>query len=418
MKSLIILRGLVKSDKKNWVKSQGLETFFLDYDYHTMLYSTPELILKSNTDKHDYLGRIKTKSAYESFLSAVNSRMESGCLVVLDIGMEKSTIYKTLAKIYGYTVFYKVFPIPQDYIGNPKKYSNPLYKTKTRDELLEEVNRFLNQQFEESTSIDTYEDLEKYWKNHYKYQTIDIDSKEDLFVFSDIHGNYDLLMSTLTLHNIPITSYKVFLGDYIDGEKIPGGSRKMIEFIFSHGGYSTFIEGNHERRLRKYLYYLSTRGSSGEKNETLRNIIYNSLPKDWLSTVGKEFDPLTDKEAGEWLGKLNSDLVLFKVIRYNGNKFIFSHGGLRCLDQISPKYIGNLLYGNRDIDQYDREFSRGVWPNTGIWSIHGHCKYPGENPQILKYDGVMNLDPQIERDVDAPEIIYINLKNNKPCIVR
>ena len=31
MKTLIILKGLAKSEKLEWVKSQGLENFFLDY---------------------------------------------------------------------------------------------------------------------------------------------------------------------------------------------------------------------------------------------------------------------------------------------------------------------------------------------------------------------------------------------------
>lgn len=56
---------------------------------------------------------------------------------------------------------------------------------------------------------------------------------------------------------------------------------------------------------------------------------------------------------------------------------------------------------------------------TGMWSIHGHCKYPGEKPEILKYEGVLNLDPHTDRGTGKPEqIIYINLKNKKPCIVQ
>lgn len=412
MKSLIILKGLVKSDKKNWVIQQGLDTFFLDYEYHQTLYSTPELI-KSSTGKWDYLGRIKTKQAYESFIEAVNSRMENGCLVVIDPGIEKTTIYETMATVYGYEVFYKVFPVPQDFLGNPKKYSNPLYRTKKREDLEEELKKFMNSQFQGKNIIEDYNDIINYWED--KNITLDIPDKEDVFIFSDIHGNYDLLKSILD--PLPVLSYKFFLGDYIDGETIPGGSKKMIEYIFSHkGGYNYYIEGNHEKRLRKYLYCLTKKDS---ESDTLKSILYKSLPEDWLTTVANEFSGLTEKEAKAWLRELNRVLNLYIMIRYQGNEFILTHGGLRCLEQLSPKYIGNVLYGNRDMDEYDKLFSRDVWKKTGIWSIHGHCKYPGTKPEILKYEGVLNLDPHIDRGTGKPEqIIYINLKNKKPCIVQ
>ena len=32
MKTLIVIKGLVKKQKRDWVKKQGLEKFFLDYD--------------------------------------------------------------------------------------------------------------------------------------------------------------------------------------------------------------------------------------------------------------------------------------------------------------------------------------------------------------------------------------------------
>ena len=410
MKTLIILKGLVKSDKKNWVTQQGLETFFLDYDYHTSLYSTPELI-KSSSGKWDYLVRVKTKPAFASFLSAVNSRMENGCLVVLDIGMEKASTYEQMAMIYGYDVYYKVFPVPQDYLGNPKKYSNPLYRTKRREELEEELRRFMNFQTSEKTLIEDYKDIENKFSSGGYVLDIPDDNNEDIYVFSDIHGNYDLLQKALS--EIPVLSTKIFLGDYIDGETVPGGSKKMIDYVFNHNDY--FIEGNHERRLRKYLYCVMKKNSP---EDTLRKILYNSLPEDWLQTVAIEFQGLSEKEAREYLRKLNWKLHLSIILNYRGRKYILTHGGLRCLEQLTPKYIGNVLYGNRDMDEYDRVFSRDVWKKTGIWSIHAHCKYPGENPQILKYDGVINLDPRIERGIDPPEIIYINLKDNQLCIVQ
>ena len=50
MKTLIILKGLAKSEKLEWVKSQGLENFFLDYSIFKRLYSMPELDRDKTTD--------------------------------------------------------------------------------------------------------------------------------------------------------------------------------------------------------------------------------------------------------------------------------------------------------------------------------------------------------------------------------
>lgn len=406
MKSLIILKGLVKSEKKKWVSEQGLDTFFLDYEYHQTLYSTPEII-KSSTGRWDYLGRIKTKPAHDSFLRALNSRMENGCLVIVDLGMEKASICEAMAKIYGYSVFYKVFPVPQDYLGNPRKYSNPMYRVKKREELEDELKRFMNFQTTGKHLIETYKDVEDYWNPSY----LEIPNNEDVYVFSDIHGNYDLLKGVYD--SLPVDSYKIFLGDYIDGETIPGGSKDMIDFVCSEVSYNVrFIEGNHERRLRKYLYTLM------KKDDTLSDILLKSLPEDWLNTVAVEFSMLSSKEARQLLDAMNRILRQFILVKYNERQYIITHGGLKCLEQISPKYIGNITYGNRDIDEQDKAFSRDIWKKSGTWSVHGHCKYPDPNPEILKYEGVINLDPRIERGIDNPEILYINLKDNKLCIVQ
>ena len=45
MKSLIILKGVAKTEKLRWVEREGLKNFFLDIDVLKKLYSSPELLV-------------------------------------------------------------------------------------------------------------------------------------------------------------------------------------------------------------------------------------------------------------------------------------------------------------------------------------------------------------------------------------
>ena len=44
MRSLIVIKGLVKSSKLKWVKKNKLENYFLDIDVIRKMYCMPELI--------------------------------------------------------------------------------------------------------------------------------------------------------------------------------------------------------------------------------------------------------------------------------------------------------------------------------------------------------------------------------------
>ena len=74
MKSLVILKGLVKEDKLGWVKEQGLENFFLDVDVIRRLYSTPELI----GPNEGILGRSYSTLVHRKFMEILCTRLGKG----------------------------------------------------------------------------------------------------------------------------------------------------------------------------------------------------------------------------------------------------------------------------------------------------------------------------------------------------
>ena len=404
MKSLIILKGLAKLKKLRWVEKEGLQNFFLDLDTLKKLYSKPEL----TTPFKGILCNSYGDTVYSEFRKLLIMKLGRGNLVVLDPEDENLESIEKLAFIFGYTVFYVVQEIPQDYITKPKQYKLPYYTTKRKEELKKEVSNFMNLQFKDKLVIKTYKDVENYWEKTCKaegnYIKLSKKSKPVLHV-SDIHSNYKLYKK---LPKAKKFSYRIFHGDYIDGPEI-GGSRKMIDTILNSNNKNTiWLEGNHELRLRKHLGLIML--GTGNKNKEVRDILYRSIPEDYINSTFKEFSDITPNQAREYLRGLNENLKLFTIIENNGVVYICTHSGLRYIEQISPKYIGSIIYGSRDMNRVDRDFSNHT-KNTKYWSVHAHCKYH-EEWRVHKYRNVVNLDPR-----NNEEIIYAeqNKNNWKVC---
>ena len=130
------------------------------------------------------------------------------------------------------------------------------------------------------------------------------------------------------------------------------------------------------------------------------------LPEGFLTTTALEFDSLPVKECKRWLQELNQKLKTHIVVCRGKDSYVCTHAGLKMIEQISPKHIGIVVYGNRDMDRYDKEFSYRN-KETGILSIHAHCKYPsGWN--TTKYDRVVNIDPE-----DESKVVVFNNSYNK-----
>ena len=97
---------------------------------------------------------------------------------------------------------------------------------------------------------------------------------------------------------------------------------------------------------------------------------------------------------------------MFSIIKSQTSTYYCTHGGIRFLEQLSPKFIGNIMYGSRDINRHDKDFADRNKRKT-IYSVHAHCKYPDKwEPQ--RYSTVINIDPH-----DENEIIYAEQQYNK-----
>lgn len=396
MKTLIILKGLVKKRKLDWVKEQGLDLFFIDYNIIRNLYSAPELL----TSDKGVLNFSFSDIVYKRFIEIVCFRMSKGCLIVLDIENLSYNTIEGLAVIFGYNVFWVIDEVPKDYLRNAKDYVDSLYPIKSKLELKKDILNYNNSidRLNPDRVITKYSQVVDFWnKRTVDVNTTYLNTKSTTIHVSDIHSNYNIYKSI----NVDNYSLCIFYGDYIDGP-VKGGSRKMLDDVLSDRRSNiVWLEGNHESRLRKYLgaKYMRSIGK-----DTLADTLLTGIPEEFFTTTALEFSDIKSENILDYLRLLNNKLELFHILKTPKNTFVCTHSGFRYIDQISPKYIGNVVYGTRNIDKIDKTFSDNR-RKKNLWSIHAHCKYPLAW-KVDKYSHVLNIDP-----IDEYEVVILTLKN-------
>jgi predicted kinase/predicted MPP superfamily phosphohydrolase len=401
MRSLIILKGLVKDEKLNWVKNEKLENYFIDIDLIRKVYAIPELLYPGR----EILNKSFSDLVYRRFIEIICTKMSKGGLIVVDTENEANNFLETIALIFGYTIFYVVQDIPKDYTTEGKKYTKSYYQTKRKPELEHDILNYTNFPIKEDTIIKSYNDVLEYWKKKRKFYTPNADSK--ILHVSDLHSNFKLFKKLPKFSSYDLV---IFYGDYIDGPE-KDGSRKITDHIIKDKKEKfIWLEGNHELRLRKYLGYLMLK--DGNTKKELKEYLLRTLPEDFLNITAKEYNDLDNNQARVYLEKLNKKLNMSISLTLNKNKFICTHAGIKYIDQIDPRYIGSLVYGSRDMNRFDKEFTE-VNKNNNIWSVHAHCQYP-DSWEVFRFPKVVNLDPPTEN-----EIVYAeqDKKGWKVCVI-
>jgi predicted kinase/predicted phosphodiesterase len=402
MKTLIILRGIDTCSpiRKEWIEKQGIEKYIVSIDSVKKMYGAIE-----DTEKlGPKITRMDNREISYKFLEMVDNKMRKGCLVVVDAENLKNKDLKKLeafADVYNYKIFQKIFPIShKDILEWKNRLSNPMnnypYLPESSEELMNKIqgyfNIFMNSPRSGYPEIEDMKDLEKYFEEEEKNKNYKITIPEDYKIthIGDIHGAYELI------EDIKIKSEKeiiVFHGDYIDRGD---GSRKVLEKVIklkrNYPNQVYLIEGNHEMHLRRYCGLKKYTKLSEEG-------FFKNLCADFTRTTQKEFEMESSDKMISILRDLNTYLQEYLIIKRGPQTFICTHGGLRNVSQLWYYLVGNLTYGNRDIENYDKSFSSKVYKKNykNIYSIHGHCKYP--KYCVHKYPGVVNLDADVDNMV-------------------
>ena len=405
MRSLIILKGLAKTKKLEWVRKEGLEPFLIDIEHLRRLYYRPEFRI----DSKEFLSRSFDDTIYKIFIQVICSHLGTGCLTVIDMEDESTTIVEDLALIYGYTIFYYIDKPPVDYVKKNRRYGGHLYSPISRDVLRKKLLEFNRTTYPDKNIISSYQEVELYWRE--RENRIAVREDEPVLHISDLHSHYRILNDRIpSPEDFPLT---VFMGDYIDGPET-NGSRKLMTQILNYEGEDNiiFLEGNHELRLRKFFgyQYLKSKGK-----RIASEVLLGEISNDFLTKTSKEFDDICGSiEPRNWLIKMNEKLLEY-VIYYRGcDKYVCTHAGLKSLDQLSPKFIGNVIYSSRNSERTDETFSLR-YADSNIYSFHGHCSYPS-GLIFCKYPGVVNIDAEDEFSVNY----FINNPKNKfnVCVLK
>ena len=384
MRSLIILKGLVKKDKKSWIRKEGLENFTLDIENIKTLFYRPDY----KGGGRDYLIRSYDDQVYKIFIQSLCSRLSTGMLVVIDPESEPLGSIEDLATIYGYTVFYHVESIPAGYVGKNRKYVNPRYITPSKETLEKEVGEFNRIDWSDKNLINSYEDVEIWWRKYNKPKILN--PKDEVLFISDLHSHWNIFKN----HIPSSTGLTVLLGDYIDGPE-KGGSRKLVDHLLECPKKNMmWLEGNHELRLRKYLgwSYLKSKGK-----KVVSEILEGELNPEFMTSTALEFGDIKGDDALEYVKAINEKLLEYLIFDRGNETFICSHAGLRWVEQLCPKFIGNVIYSGKNVERVDQQFSN-QYKDNNLWSIHGHCKYT--DMKFRKYPNILNLDTENERMVN------------------
>lgn len=183
------------------------------------------------------------------------------------------------------------------------------------------------------------------------------------FVFSDVHGEYDALMSSLTEAGFSINDPNHILiscGDNFDR----GPRSKELYSYFSQlkrQGRFIGVKGNHDAMFLEYL----EKGMDGEF--VLFNILHNGLGETLRSFLGLADGNMNVNSLSEMRYKLDSvkSFVKSLPLYYETKHFIFCHAG------INPQMIP-WQNTSEDYMLWDVQDSHLACPNTNKFVVIGH----------------------------------------------
>ena len=198
--------------------------------------------------------------------------------------------------------------------------------------------------------------------------------KGDVYVFGDIHGNYEALDNFFKEHPISNENTYIFVGDYLD-RGTEKGIVDMYEFLKEHINDENFyfLEGNHEQWLRFWTedLFIKYRGFKDTKKVLEEN-------------------GFTKEETKEILNNM-SDRIFFKI---KDKEYYVVHGGfLKELDKKMALIMDGsyLMRGEKDPESktlYETPISDKY--KGEMRQIHGHRSDDGFSEKAVKSTGKEN----------------------------
>jgi predicted phosphodiesterase len=170
------------------------------------------------------------------------------------------------------------------------------------------------------------------------------------FLFSDVHGEYDALITSLEAAGFDISNpdhYLVGLGDYFDrGHQ----NHQVLDFILSmlDQGRIKLIRGNHDDMLLNFI-----RGK-----ESMNNILMNGLDKTILNLAGQT---ISDTFNEFFVLNMQNDLRREILKRYPQLEKVL-------LEMVDILYLSNYILVHAGFDIKENEHGKVVSVKPNNWT--------------------------------------------------
>ena len=200
---------------------------------------------------------------------------------------------------------------------------------------------------------------------------VDCNQYENIYVFGDIHGCFDPLMSFFDKNQFSEKNLYLFLGDYLDrGYQ----NKETIEFLIQLSKCKNvlFLEGNHNYEK----YYANNEIEKIKSSEFKKN----TIPQ--ISNVDK-------KQIREFCRRW----MQMSYFTFNGKSYFATHAGTGFFNSSKLRLIPSIdfIKGGKYEEDVDKWWNE---KNYSVIQIHGHrniYEYP-----VDKFETSFNLNSAVE----------------------
>lgn len=380
MRYLFLMRGLPGSGKSTILKgiSNQYKSAIISADEVRQLFNMN--ILNPN-GSYSINGNLD-KEVWKFIFNLIEKRMQRGETLIIDATHYKTDSirkYKSLCSQYQYDLQVIDMELAYDNFEEYVKYS------KYHNSIREEYKKVPVEVIDRMAKVIEEEDFPSSYKRLSPKEFLDLASNsfepfnynqyEKVVIFGDIHGCLDPLVEYFKDNPFDPNYKYIFVGDYLD-RGIQNGETFKFLMRFVDMENVDFLEGNHERWLRKWY-----------KQEL--NTIHS---KEFLNNTSKQIKDIPLEDIRHFVKRLK----LFRYFEFAGRRFMVSHGGIPCLPNIflTTQDLIDGVGEYRDSLEVDQRFFKTTDNNT-YYQIHGHRNVESL-PTFLSQINTFNLEGKIE----------------------
>ena len=402
MRTLLLMRGAPGCGKSTYIEQNDLTQYVLSAD-------NIRAMLGYEFESNYAISCGLENKVWEILMNLLEQRMRKGMFTVIDACNSKSEDaqkYRRLADKYRYRIYCVDFTDITPDVCKAQNAQRPLWKQVPESAIDRHYSRFVQPLPNYVTMIKR----DELWKLQAPLMDYTSEYKK-IKVFGDVHGCYTALMQALGGEELADDTLYIFAGDYIDRGVETGKLLKWMLSVINKPNV-IFIEGNHERYLWAWaegngienvtsnttIKEISEK-YSGIKIEDIIEATKNGRFVGYSKTFEKSTLPLIEEEGitKKEIRQLYRKLWQCAWFKFNGQKFLVTHGGLGKMPTNEELYkisTEQMIRGTgrfNDVDEVEINFEASC---DDVVQIHGHRNVIDEPIKVS--DRTYNLEGSVE----------------------